>query len=41
MTIRATIPDFLLLQANEVALRENTRVDIIIAMALSSQVTAC
>jgi hypothetical protein len=40
MTIQATIPDFLLRQANEVALRENTSVDNIIAMALSSQVTA-
>ena len=40
MTIQATIPDFLLQQANEVARRENTSVDNIIAMALSSQVTA-
>ena len=40
MTIKATIPDFLLRQANEVALRENTSVINIIAMALSSQVTA-
>ena len=40
MTIKATIPDFLLRQANKVALRENTSVDNIIAMALSSQVTA-
>lgn len=40
MTIQATIPDFLLRQAAEVARRENTSVDNIIAMALSSQVTA-
>jgi hypothetical protein len=40
MTIQATIPDFLFRQAAEVALRENTSVDSIIAIALSSQVTA-
>jgi hypothetical protein len=40
MTIQATIPDFLLRQAADVAHRENTSVDNIIAMALSSQVTA-
>ena len=36
----ATIPDSLFRQAAEVALRENTSVDSIIAIALSSQVTA-
>ena len=40
MTIQATIPDFLLRQAADVARRENTSVDSIIAIALSSQVTA-
>lgn len=39
MTIQANIPDFLIRQASEVAEREGTTVDSIIAMALSSQVT--
>ncbi len=40
MTIQANIPDFLIRQATEVAQREGTSVDSIIAIALSSQVTA-
>ncbi len=40
MTIQANIPDFLIRQASEVAQRESTTVDAIIAIALSSQVTA-
>ncbi len=40
MTIQANIPDFLFRQAAEVAEREGTSVDAIIAIALSSQVTA-
>ena len=40
MTIQANIPDFLIRQATDVARRENTSVDSIIAIALSSQVTA-
>jgi hypothetical protein len=40
MTIQANIPDFLVRQATEVAEREGTSVDSIIAIALSSQVTA-
>jgi len=40
MTIKANIPDFLIHQATEVAQREGTSVDSIIAIALSSQVTA-
>lgn len=40
MTIQANIPDFLIRQAKEVAQREGTSVDSIIAIALSSQVTA-
>jgi hypothetical protein len=40
MTIQANIPDFLIRQATDVAKRENTSVDSIIAIALSSQVTA-
>jgi hypothetical protein len=40
MTIKANIPDFLFHQATEVAQREGTSVDSIIAIALSSQVTA-
>ena len=39
MTIQANIPDFLFHQAKEVAQREGTSVDTIIAIALSSQVT--
>jgi hypothetical protein len=39
MTIQANIPDFLIRQATEVAQREGTTVDSIIAIALSSQVT--
>ena len=40
MTIQANIPDFLFRQAADVAKREGTTVDSIIAIALSSQVTA-
>ncbi len=40
MTIQANIPDFLIRQAADVAKREGTTVDSIIAIALSSQVTA-
>ena len=40
MTIQTNIPEFLVRQATEVAQREGTSVDSIIAMALSSQVTA-
>jgi hypothetical protein len=40
MIIQATIPDFLMRQAAEVAERENTTIDSIIAIALSSQVSA-
>lgn len=40
MTIQANIPDFLMRQAADVAKREGTTVDSIIAIALSSQVTA-
>jgi len=40
MTIQANIPDFLIRQATDVAQREGTSVDAIIAIALSSQVTA-
>lgn len=40
MTIQANIPDFLIQQAADVAKRENMSVDSIIAIALSSQVTA-
>lgn len=40
MTIQASIPDFLIRQAADVAKREGTSVDSIIAIALSSQVTA-
>ena len=40
MIIQATIPDYLMRQAAEVAERENTTVDSIISIALSSQVTA-
>jgi len=40
MTIQANIPDFLIQQATDVAKREGTSVDSIIAIALSSQVTA-
>jgi len=40
MTIQANIPDFLIQQAADVAKREGTSVDSIIAIALSSQVTA-
>jgi hypothetical protein len=39
MTIQANIPDFLIRQATDVAQREGTTVDSIIAIALSSQVT--
>lgn len=35
MTIQANIPDFLIHQATEVAQREGTSVDSIIAIALS------
>ncbi len=40
MIVQATIPDYLMRQAAEVAERENTTVDSIISIALSSQVTA-
>lgn len=40
MIVQATIPDFLMRQAAEVTERENTTVDSIISIALSSQVTA-
>lgn len=40
MIVQATIPDFLIRQAEEVARREGTTVDSIIAIALSSQVSA-
>ncbi len=40
MNIQANIPDFLVRQAADVAKREGTSVDSIIAIALSSQVTA-
>jgi len=40
MTIQANIPDFLVHQVADVAKREGTSVDSIIAIALSSQVTA-
>jgi hypothetical protein len=40
MIVQATIPDFLIHQAEEVARREGTTVDSIIAIALSSQVSA-
>lgn len=40
MNIQANIPDFLIRQAADVAEREGTSVDSIIAIALSSQVTA-
>ena len=39
MIVQATIPDYLMRQAAEVAERENTTVDSIISVALSSQVT--
>jgi len=39
-TIRATIPDFLARQAADAAAREKTTVDHIIAIALSSQISA-
>lgn len=40
MIIQASIPDFLIRQAEDVARRESTTVDSIISIALSSQVTA-
>lgn len=40
MIVQASIPDFLVRQAEEVARREGTTVDSIIAIALSSQVSA-
>lgn len=40
MIVQATIPDFLIHQAEDVARREGTTVDSIIAIALSSQVSA-
>ena len=40
MIVHASIPDDLMRQAAEVAERENTTVDSIIAIALSSPVTA-
>ena len=40
MIIQASIPDFLIRQAEEVARREGTTVDSIISIALSSQVSA-
>ena len=40
MIVQATIPDYLMRQAAEVAERENTTVDSIISIALSSQVAA-
>lgn len=39
MIIQANIPDFLIRQAADVAQREGTSVDSIIAIALSSQVS--
>jgi hypothetical protein len=39
-TIQANLPDFLVRQLIDVAEREKTSVDSIIAIALSSQVTA-
>jgi hypothetical protein len=39
-TIQANLPDFLVRQLVDVAEREKTSVDSIIAIALSSQVTA-
>ena len=39
MIVQATIPDYLMRQAAEVAERENTTVDSIISVARSSQVT--
>ena len=40
MIVHATIPDYLMRQATEVAERENTTLDSIISIALSSQGTA-
>ena len=40
MIVQASIPDFLIRQAEDVARREGTTVDSIISIALSSQVTA-
>jgi len=40
MIVQASIPDFLIRQAEDVARREGTTVDSIIAIALSSQVSA-
>jgi hypothetical protein len=40
MIVEASIPDFLIHQAEEVARREGTTVDSIISITLSSQVTA-
>jgi hypothetical protein len=40
MIVQVSIPDFLIRQAGEVARREGTTVDSIIAIALSSQVSA-
>lgn len=40
MIIQASISDFLIRQAEEVARRESTTVDSIISIALSSQVSA-
>jgi hypothetical protein len=40
MIVQASIADFLIRQAEEVARREGTTVDSIISIALSSQVTA-
>ena len=40
MIIQASIPDFLIRQAEEVARRDSTTVDSIISIALSSQVSA-
>jgi hypothetical protein len=40
MIVQASIPDFLIRQAEEVARREGTTVDSIISIALSSQVSA-
>lgn len=39
MTIQANIPDFLIRQAADVAQREGTSMDSIIAIALSSQIS--
>jgi len=40
MIVQASIPDFLIRQAEDVAKREGTTLDSIISIALSSQVAA-